>query len=110
MAARMRDYMALLTADAPEPIPDAMLSLSVGTDTGTHPVSQMSRGWQDLFDFAARLSLCDVLFAQTERPILILDDPFANLDDDRLHRAKLLLSRLSQSYQILYTVCQSERG
>lgn len=110
MRARMRDYLSRLSPDAPLPVLDATLSVSVETDTGTHKASQLSSGWQDLIELCARLSLADALFEGVERPPLILDDPFVNLDDAHLHAGKRLLGELAKRYQILYAVCVADRG
>ncbi len=103
-------YLGALSPHAPTPVADVTLALSVRTDTGTHRVSELSSGWQDLIDFCARLALSDALFDGAESPLLILDDPFVNLDDAHLHAAKMMLARLATRYQILYTVCQKDRG
>lgn len=110
MRARMNEYLSRLSPDAPEALVDASLTLSVETEAGTHKATQLSAGWQDLIELCARLSLADALFEGAERPILILDDPFVNLDDAHLHAGKLLLGELSARYQILYAVCHADRG
>ena len=110
MRERLDAYLSQLDADAPEILPDASLALSVRNGTGTHKLSGLSSGWQDLISLCARLALADVLFAGTETPILILDDPLITLDDAHLHAGKLLLARLSERYQILYTYCHADRG
>lgn len=102
-------YLSQLSEERTEAFADASLALSVRTDTGTHSVSELSRGQGELLDFASRLSLADALFEDTEPPILILDDPFVHLDDAHFRAAKHLLRRLSARYQILYTVCREER-
>jgi uncharacterized protein YhaN len=44
-----------------------------------------------------------------ERPFLILDDPFTNLDDDTIERATALIRRVAERYQVLYLTCHSGR-
>ena len=73
-----------------------------------HPES-LSQGWRDAVQFCVRLSLADALYVEGEKPPIILDDPFVNLDERRLEAAKRLLASLSQKYQILYLVCHAER-
>ena len=52
-------------------------------------------GVRDLIALCERFSLIDVMF-EGERPFLVLDDPFTNLDDDTIAHAKeLLLDGLS---------------
>lgn len=67
-----------------------------------------SKGNQNLFEICKRFALIDVLFVK-EKPFIILDDPFANLDKDKLERSKQLVQELSKEYQILYLVCHESR-
>ncbi len=68
-----------------------------------------SAGWKELIGFCTRLSLAEAVFVK-EPPTLILDDPFANLDDKKTEKAKKLLKELSGRYQILYFTCKKERA
>ncbi len=70
-----------------------------------------SRGTGDLIHLCIRLALIDALYADgAERPPLILDDPFVNLDRARLDAARALLDRAAETYQIFYTVCHESRA
>ena len=51
----------------------------------------------------------DTLF-EKEQPFLILDDPFVNLDADRLEKALELLSVMAANKQIVYFVCHPIRA
>ena len=51
----------------------------------------------------------DPAFFGDEKPVLILDDSFASLDEDTLKRAKELLAELSSSVQIIYFTCHESR-
>ena len=55
-----------------------------------------------------RLSLIDSLF-EKEKPFIILDDPFVNLDENKIKNATNLLKNLSQEYQIVYFICHESR-
>ncbi len=68
-----------------------------------------SAGLKDLLDFCVRIALAETIFTAC-RPPLVLDDPFANLDDDKTTRAKMLVQELSKKYQILYFTCKQERA
>ena len=63
-----------------------------------------STGQQELLYFAERLAVLDVLYKE-EQPLLILDDPFTNLDPGRQKRAMELLQRISQKRQMVYLTC-----
>ena len=67
-----------------------------------------SAGQTDTVMLCMRLALVDALFAG-EKPFVILDDPFVNLDDGRTKEALELLKNLSQDRQILYLTCNSSR-
>ena len=72
-------------------------------------MESFSRGWRDAVEFCTRLSLTDALYKDSEKPFLLLDDPFVNLDDERLPAARALLESLAADYQILYFVCHKDR-
>lgn len=63
-----------------------------------------SRGYRDLIGFCMRIALADAMYSE-EKPFLVLDDPFVNLDDERNSKAKELLSKLCDEYQILLLTC-----
>lgn len=65
----------------------------------------LSAGYQDLIGFCLRLSLIDAMY-EGEKPVLVLDDPFVNLDADRLLGAKRLLDTLAETYQLIYFTCR----
>lgn len=67
-----------------------------------------SRGLRDLFDICAQLALADTIY-KDKKPFLVLDDPFKNLDDDKMQTAKKLLGTLAEEQQIIYLVCHSSR-
>ena len=67
-----------------------------------------SAGARELLDFCIRLALAETLFTR-EPPVLMLDDPFVNLDDEKTESAKRLVKELSTKYQVLYFTCKTER-
>ena len=68
-----------------------------------------STGLRELTGFCTRIALADAVFTK-ERPTLILDDPFVNLDDEKTERAKRLTRELSRKYQIIYLTCKTDRS
>ena len=68
-----------------------------------------SAGLKDLTDLCMRIALAERIFVG-EPPVLVLDDPFTELDDDKTERAKRLLVKLSEKYQIVYFTCKRERS
>lgn len=104
-------YLSLLTGgDAPQADVNAEFGVTVVDGGMTRQWEAYSRGWRDVLQFCVRLSLVDALFENGEKPFLLLDDPFTNLDGKRISFAKELLSRLSSEFQTLYLVCHEDRA
>ncbi len=68
----------------------------------------MSAGYQDLIGVCMRLALVDAMFTD-EKPFLIMDDPFVNLDEEKTENGMQLLYNVSQEYQTIYFTCHSSR-
>ncbi len=97
--------MAALSTDTLPYHFDTELSLSAEKEGARRPTDLLSTGEADLALFAARIALVDTIFKK-EAPVLILDDPFVNLDKENLARANALLQALAKEMQILYFVCR----
>ena len=105
-----RNYFEILTeGQAPESVMDTSFAVSLREGGKTRTLESFSKGWRDAVDFCIRLSLAGALYGEGEKPFLLLDDPFVNLDDKRLDAAKHMLEKLSNDYQIFYFVCHKER-
>ena len=87
---------------------DVKLKLKIREAGASRDLDYFSAGWQDLFQIAERLSVVDALY-KNEQPILILDDPFVNLDTAKYKRAMELLEALSEKRQMIYFTCRTER-
>ena len=68
-----------------------------------------SAGIKELVTFCMRIALATLVFGQ-EKPPLLLDDPFVNLDDNKTQQAKAFIKELSSRYQIIYFTCKDERA
>ncbi len=103
-------YLSLLTdKTAPEAVMDSSFEVRLREGGQSRSMEQFSRGWRDAVEFCIRLSLSDALYSEGEKPFLLLDDPFVNLDDERLNAARSMLEELARECQILYFVCHRER-
>lgn len=71
-------------------------------------IGYYSAGMRELLGFSIRIALIDAIFNK-EKPVLILDDPFVNLDDEKTEKAKKLVKELTKRYQVLYLTCKKER-
>lgn len=87
---------------------DIDLNLTVQENDGNKVPDYYSKGYQNLFDICKRFALIEVLFTG-EKPFIILDDPFTNLDDQKVENSLRLIRKLSDEYQILYFVCHDSR-
>ena len=68
-----------------------------------------SRGYSDLYLFALRLSLLGALYSR-ETPILVLDDPFTALDDEKCKRAMAIIEEVAKTHQVIYFTCSESRA
>lgn len=83
---------------------DANTNISVEEKGAQRDPRMFSAGYQDLIGFCMRLSLVDAMYPD-DKPVLVLDDPFVNLDTERMEAANKLLKVLSKDYQIIYFTC-----
>ena len=89
---------------------DIDLNVFVQEKDGAKDTDYYSKGYQNLIEICKRFALTDVLFKK-EKPFIILDDPFYNLDDQKIENAIALINQLSKEYQIIYFIChESRRG
>ena len=110
MQKSLDEYLGDLTQKkAPEATMDTSFEVRLREGGETRTMESFSKGWRDAVQFCVHLSLTAALFAEGETPFLMLDDPFVNLDDQRLSAARGLLERLAEKYQILYFVCHKDR-
>ena len=69
----------------------------------------MSAGYRDLIGISMRMALVDAMFRE-EKPFVILDDPFINLDEGKVEGAMKFLEEISKEYQVVYFTCHSSRA
>ncbi|MCC8029472.1 MAG: AAA family ATPase [Lachnospiraceae bacterium] len=80
---------------------DANTNLTVEEEGLQRETQYLSRGYQDLIGLCLRLSLADAMYPD-EKPFLILDDPFVNLDEKKTAGGMRLLREVSKHCQIIY--------
>ena len=97
-----------LTGKTPEFDVDANFGVSFKENGGYRDSKVYSEGMRSIFAICMRLSLAKSLFGD-EPAFLILDDPFTDLDGEKLARATAMLQKLSENYQIIYTTCHESR-
>ena len=87
---------------------DANMKLRVKEQGELRDTQWLSRGCQDLIGVCMRFALVDAMYPE-EKPFLILDDPFVNLDDEHTKRALEMLDKIAQDHQVVYLVCNTSR-
>lgn len=87
---------------------DVKLNVKINEQGSNKEINYFSTGYKDLIYICMRLSLIDALF-EDEKPFIILDDPFVNLDEIKIKNAINLLNNISQKYQIIYFICHESR-
>ena len=87
---------------------DSSLNPWVLTSQGAKNVEFLSQGYRDLVVICQRFSLLDKVYKR-EKPCIILDDSFVNLDDQNFAMVKPILKELAASYQVLYFSCSESR-
>lgn len=102
-------YYALLTGKSNEEfVLDDHLNLSLKSAGKQRDISLMSEGYRDLIGLCMRMALIETMYV-VEKPFLILDDPFVNLDNSKMGEAMKFLEKISKEYQMIYFSCHSSR-
>ncbi len=102
-------YVAKISSSDMKAQIDIDLNVSIVEKGGEKDTDFYSKGYQNLIEICKRFALTDVLF-KGEKPFIILDDPFYNLDEIKVKNAIDLIKKLSKEYQIIYFICHSSRG
>ncbi len=84
------------------------LSLAVNREGMARAANQFSEGQRSVMDVCLRLSLIDAMF-EKEKPFVVLDDPFASLDEKNFEKAAKLIKSISGDTQIIYFTCHGSR-
>ena len=104
-----RRYYGMLTGQSAESVQtDADLGIMILDQGLPRDPSLMSEGTRDMISLCRRMAMIDAMYPG-EKPFLVLDDPFSNLDDERLKGGMRFLHTGSLEYQILYLTCHGSR-
>ena len=88
---------------------DVNLNAEINENGSSKKIDFLSTGYKDLIYICMRLSLIDSLF-EGEKPFIILDDPFVNLDEEKVRNAMKLIKEKAKEFQIIYFVCHESRA
>ena len=72
-------------------------------------VETLSAGYRDLTGLCLRIALVGAMYEQ-EQPMLVMDDPFVNMDDEKVRKALKFLEKISSKYQVIYFTCSDVRA
>lgn len=98
-------FLSLLEPEEPyNSVVDVKLQVKLEEAGAFRELEYYSAGWQDLVQLAKRFAIADAL-CDGELPVLILDDPFTNLDTGKQKKALRLLEEKAEKWQIIYFTC-----
>lgn len=101
-------YEMLTNAPADKFRMDANTSVTIEESGKQRETNTLSFGYRDLIGICLRIALVDAMYTE-ETPLLVMDDPFANLDDEKLAAGKRFLEEVAKKYQVVYFTCCSSR-
>lgn len=101
-------YINILNSDKLDTNIDIKLNVKIEEYGEKKEIDYLSTGYRDLIGICMRLALIEALF-ENENPFIILDDPFVNLDEEKIEKAKQVVQELSKKYQVIYFVCHECR-
>ena len=87
---------------------DANTTVTVDELGKQRDTNTLSFGYRDLIGICLRIALVDTMY-QEEKPPLIMDDPFTNLDDKKVNLGMDFVEKLAEKYQIIYFTCSASR-
>jgi len=87
---------------------DANMNLKI-LDAGEYKDLRFySAGNRDKVNLCFRMGLVEAMY-KGEKPFIIMDDPFTNLDEKRLAGGKKVLRQMAEDYQVIYLTCHQSR-
>lgn len=87
---------------------DTNMEIRLEQESALRDTGYLSNGWQDLVGICMRFSLVEAMYPK-EKPFLILDDPFVNMDEEKIKGGLRLLKQVEEEYQIVYFTCHKSR-
>jgi len=109
LAACASKYLSILTdGKYDKMVLNRDFSLLVGncTESVMHKSEYLSAGTVDLVYLAVRLAVCKLTLPEEDKCPIILDDIFANFDEERTRRAINLLKEISKERQVILFSCK----
>lgn len=102
-------YYGLLSGEDPSRLyVDANIEITIDEQGMQREPRFFSAGYRDLLGICMRMALVDAMYKE-EKPFILFDDPFANLDNAKLEGGLKLLDQIAREYQVLYFTCHESR-
>lgn len=106
---RFDRFIKALSVDENKYLINSNGEINVFENSFPRKIKALSEGRKDIINLALRFSFIDLMF-KDEKPVIIMDDPFSNLDDEALDLAIDLINNLDKEYQIVYFTCSGNRS
>ena len=104
-----RKYISLLTDEDPDTYYlDINMQLTKEEKGIQRKRSFFSAGQKDAMGISMRMSMIEAMY-ESEKPFLVMDDPFTNLDDASVSQGLEMLDKISKEYQLIYFTCNESR-
>lgn len=68
----------------------------------------LSAGYRNLVELARRMAFIDAMYKE-EKPFILLDDPFINLDPPKVEGGMRFLEAIARDHQVIYFTCHDSR-
>ena len=108
MILEFNKYVSFINSEELKTAVDTNLGVKIDVNGTQKEIKTFSSGYKDLIYICMRLSLVDALFKE-EKPFVVLDDPFTNLDDYKTTKALEILNEFAKRYQVIYFSCNTSR-
>ena len=85
------------------------MAITENSPSGEKEFEYLSQGYRDAISICQRLALLDTIYLK-EKPFILLDDPFVNLDEEKRQALSNIVQEYSQNYQTIYLHCHERNG
>ncbi len=101
-------YKIMVGSDAKDFLIDANMDISKKEEGEYHDIEAQSDGLADMLGLCIRVALLDTMYTK-EKPFIVMDDPFSNMDEAKINGGKKFLDEISKEYQVIYLTCHKSR-